>query len=106
MHIKKILFRLLGVELLAQGLLKLLFRRAHNFRAEFRKQLRLWALKVAILLLIIGLVQLTLLFGLGALALYLNVLLGSSYQGFLWVAGGCVVSLLLLLLLSRARWPG
>ncbi|MEM9416932.1 MAG: hypothetical protein AAF963_01100 [Bacteroidota bacterium] len=103
MRLQKILFRLLGAELLTQGLLKLLFKRAYNFKEEFRKQLRAWALKVAILLLIIGLLQIALLFGLGALALYLNVLLGSSYQGFLWVSGGCVAFLLLLLLV---RWLG
>jgi hypothetical protein len=101
----KIFFRLLGFELLAKEFVKLLALSLHSFKAEIRKRLTAWAIKVVILLLLLALAQGTLLFGLGALALYLNALLGSSSQGFLAVSGGCAVLLLLLWLLSRVRWP-
>ncbi len=101
----KVFLRLLGFELLAKELYKLLAISLHNFKAEIRRRLIAWAIKVVILLLLLALAQGTLLFGLGALALYLNALLGSSCQGFLIVSGGCTVLLLLLWLLSRVRWP-
>ena len=109
MRIRKILFQLLGFELLAKELTRLLVRGVNSFRAAIRKKLLAWAIKGAILLFLVGLVHCALLFGLGALALYLNTLLGSDFQGFLWVSVGCVALLLLvllLLLLSRVRWPG
>lgn len=106
MRIKKILFRLLGFELLAKALIRLLVSGLHSFRAALRKKLIAWALQGAILLLLVGLLHCAVLFGLGALALYLNTLLDSGYQGFLLVSGGCVALLLLLLLLSRVRGPG
>jgi uncharacterized RDD family membrane protein YckC len=99
----KILFRLLGFELLARELIKLFAKGLHSFKEDIRKRLVAWAIKAAILLLLLGIAQVALLFGLSALALYLNTLLGSSYQGFLLVSGGCMASLLLLWLLSRVR---
>ena len=105
MRIKKVLFRLLGFELLAKALIRLLVSGLQSFRAELRKKLVAWAIKGAILLCLVGLLHCAVLFGLGALALYLNTLLDSNYQGFLLVSGGCVALLLLLLLLSRVRWP-
>ena len=106
MRIRKILFRLLGFELLAQELTRLLVRGLHSFRAAIRKKLLAWAIQGAILLFLAGLLHFALLFGLGALALYLNTVLESNYQGFLFVSVGCVALLLLLLLLRRVRWPG
>ena len=97
------LFRLLGFELLAPELIKLFARGLYGFKAEMRKILIAWAVKIAILLLLLGLCQCVLLFGLGALALYLNALLGSSYQGFCIVSGGCIALLLLCWLLNRVR---
>lgn len=102
----KILFRLLGFELLAKELIKLFALGLHSFKEELRKILVTWAIKLAILLLLLGLAYGALFFGLGALALYLNALLGSSYHGLLLVSGGCVTVLLLCWLLSRVRWPG
>jgi hypothetical protein len=102
---KKIFFRLLGFELLAVELIELLARGLRGFKAEMRRRLITWAIKVAIVLLLLGLAHCALLFGLGAMALYLNDLLGSSYQGFLIVSGGCVALLLLLWLLRHVvRW--
>jgi hypothetical protein len=108
MHIKwtKLFFRLLGFELLTKEFVKLLALGLYSFTAEIKKRLIVWAIKVVILLVLLALlVQGTLLFGLGALALYFNALLGSNFQGFLVVSGGCAVLLLLLWLLSRVRWP-
>lgn len=96
----KVFFRLLGFELLAKEIIKQLVRDLCGFKAGMRKRLTAWTIKVVILLV---LAHGTLLFGLGALALYLNALLDSSYQGLLVVSGGCAV--LLLWLLSRIRWP-
>ncbi len=109
MYIKwtKILFRLLGFRLLAKELIKLLLSLgSHSFKGEIKKRLVPSTIKMVILMLLLGIGHGALLFGLGALALYLNVLLGSSYQGFLLVSGGCIALLLLLWLLSRVRWPG
>jgi hypothetical protein len=101
----RILFRLLGIELLAKELIKLLAKGLHSLKEDIRKRLVAWAIKVAILLLLLGLAYSALLFGLGALGLYFNALLGSNYQGFLLVSVGCLALLLLLWLLSYVRWP-
>jgi hypothetical protein len=101
----KVFFRLIGFELLAREFVKLLALGLYSFKAEIKKRLIAWAIKVVILLVLLALAQGTLLFGLGALALYFNVLLGSNFQGFLVVSGGCAVLLLLFWLLSRVRWP-
>ena len=99
----KILFGLLGLELLASEPVKQFAKGLYGFKTGFRKWLVAWVIRVAVLLLLLGLAQGALLFGLGALALYLNTLLGSSYQGFLVVSGGCVALLLLCWLLRRRR---
>lgn len=75
----------------------------YSFRADLRKRLVAWAVKAAIFLLLLGFAQGALFFGLGALALYLNALLDSSYQGFLLVSGVCVALLFLFWLLNRVR---
>ncbi|XWN35298.1 MAG: hypothetical protein ROO73_00670 [Roseivirga sp.] len=99
-NLRRLLFQLLGLDLLAQELTKLLMKQLDNLKAEIKQKLFTWILR---LLLLMGLAHAVLLFILSALALYLNVLLESNYQGFLWVAGGCAASLLLLLL-RHARW--
>ena len=86
---------------MAVELMKLLVRGVNGFKAEVRKRLIVWAIKLAVLLLLLGLAHCALLFGLGALALYLNNLFGNSYQGFLIVSGGCMAFLLLFFLLYR-----
>jgi len=100
---KNLLFQLIGFELLAPEFIRLFAKGVYNFKADLRKRLVAWAVKAVILLLLLSFAQGALFFGLGALALYLNALLGSSYQGFLFVAGGCVALLLLFWLLSRVR---
>jgi len=100
---KKILLQLLWFELLAVEPIKLLAKGLYGFKAEMKKRLVAWAIKVAIALLLLALAHCALLFSLGALALYLNTLLGSSYQGFLMVSGGCVALLLLLWMAIRMR---
>ncbi|MEL6358354.1 MAG: hypothetical protein AAFQ01_00260 [Bacteroidota bacterium] len=101
MRIKRLLLRLLGFELLAQELIRVVLRSVYSLKTDFKKKLAALAVRATILLMVIGLLHCALLFGLGALALYLSALLGSSYQGFLIVAGGCVGLSIVLLLLSR-----
>jgi hypothetical protein len=104
---RKIFFRLLGFELLAVELVRLLTRVMHSFKTEMRRELAAWAIKVAFVLLLLGIVHCALLFGLVAMALYVNGLLNSSYQGFLVVSGGCVTLLLLLWCLRYiVYWTG
>jgi hypothetical protein len=98
----KVFFRLLSFELLAVELIGLLARGLRSFKAEMRRELATWAIKVAFALLLLGLAHCALLFGLVAMALYFNDLLDSSYQGFLVVSGGCVTLLLLLWWLKYA----
>jgi hypothetical protein len=100
---KKILSQLLWFELLAVEPLKLLAKGLYSFKTGTRKRLVAWGIKIAIVLLLLALAHCALLFGLGALALYLNTLLDSSYQGFLMVSGGCIVLLLLCWILRRVR---
>ena len=104
MKLKRILFRFLVLEILAKNFNKLLIRRLQDFQVIIRQWLVELGMKVLILFIFIGLAQFSLLFGLGALALYLNEVFGSSYQGFLAVSGGCVGILLLLLLLRSMRY--
>jgi hypothetical protein len=99
---KKILPQLLWFELLAVEPIKLLVKGLRSLKTGMIRKLVTWAAKVAILL---AFAHCALLFFLGALALYLNDLLGSSYQGFLIVSGGCLVLLLLFWQLCRIRWP-
>jgi len=99
----KLFFGLLGFELLGSELTKQLAKGLRGLRVDLRKWLVAWAIRAAILFLLLCLAQGVLLFGLGALALYLNSLLSSSYQGFLVVSGGCMALLLLSWLFSRLR---
>jgi hypothetical protein len=99
---KKILSQLLWFELLAVEPIKLLVKGLRSLKTGVIRKLATWVAKIAILL---AVAHCALLFCLGALALYLNDLLGSSYQGFLIVSGGCWVLLLLLWQLCRIRWP-
>jgi hypothetical protein len=99
---KKILSQLLWFELLAVEPIKLLVKGLHSLKTGVMRKLAIWAAKVAILL---ALAHCALLFFLGALALYLNDLLGSNYQGLLIVSGGGLVLFLLFWQLCRIRWP-
>ncbi len=99
----KLFFGLLGFELLGSELIKQLAKGLRGLKIDLRRLLVAWVIKAATLLLLLFIAQGALLFGLGALALYLNTLLSSSYQGFLIVSGGCTVLLLLSWLLSRLR---
>ena len=101
MRIKRLLLRLLGFELVTQELMRLVIKSVYSLRADLKKKLAALAIRATILLLVIGLLHSALLLGLGALALYLSTLLGSSYQGFLIVGGSCVGLSMILLLLSR-----
>jgi hypothetical protein len=99
---KKILSQLLWFELLAVEPIKLLVKGLRGLKTGMIRRLVTWAAKVAMLL---AVAHCALLFFLGALALYLNDLLGSSYQGFLIVSGGCLILFLLFWQLCRIRWP-
>lgn len=103
----KILFRLLGFELLVGELIGLLTRGLCSFRDEMRRKLTAWAIKVAFVLLLFVLAHCALLFGLVAAALYFNNLLASTYQGFLIISSGCVTLLFLLWwLMHVVHWIG
>ena len=86
--------------------MRLLVRSLIGCKAKIHQSFIVWTVRLVLLLLLLGLAQCALFFGLGALALYLNTLLGSSYQGWLVVAGGCAALVLLLLLLCRVYWLG
>jgi len=99
-RIRRILLRLLGLDLVARELTRLLFNKLNTASEAMKQELTRRALR---LLLLAGLAQAMLLFGLCAGALYLNHLLDSSYQGFGIVASGCAAMLLVLFLRYR-RW--
>ena len=93
-NLKKLLWGLLGFELLAKEAPRLLIRGVYGLRKKFRRRLTTWIIRLLLLFFFVGLIYSALLLGLVALALYLNTWLMSSYQGFLLVAGGCVALLL------------
>ena len=101
---KRILFRLLGGELLLKGLAELLSRVLTHFREEIKKTLAIWATKAAFFLLLWTLARCAVLFALVALALYFNTLMSSTYLGFLVVSAGCIAFIFFALLLSQIRW--
>ncbi len=103
--LRKIFFRLLSLDFLAKRFIGFFTGRLQSLKTELRKKLLALVLRVFVWVLLIGLVQIALLFGFAALALYLNHVLESSYYGFLVVAGGCTGLLLVLLMLGVARWP-
>lgn len=96
---RKILLGILGVDLLAKEFVKSMNR----CKRYFRQRMWAWAMRLCILLLLLGLAQGALLFGLVALALYLNGWLESQYLGFLAVSLGCLSLLLFIGLLNRFR---
>ena len=104
---KKLLFRLLGLELLGKELLKLLAQGLHSFKTRLRRKLLALAFKLLAGLLGLALVLMAIFFSFTALALYLNSVLSSFYLGFLVVAGGCagIVLLAFLYQVVRRYWP-
>lgn len=102
-NLKKLLWGLLGFELLAKESTKLLAKSVYSLRRQFRRRLTVWIIRLVLLLLLVGLIHSAVLLGFVALALYLNTWLESSYQGFLLVAGGCMSLLLLCGLFIRVR---
>jgi hypothetical protein len=90
---KKLLFRVLGLNSLYEEAGEFMF----HLKEELRVTLVAWMLKGSLWFFLFVLFNLALIFGLVALALYLNERLYSSYQGFLIVAGGCLGLMLLLL---------
>ena len=103
-RIKKVLFRLVGFELLRKEVAKLLYRGIHSIKEEVNKKLMGFVIKAMLLLLLMGLFGLAFVFSMLALALYFNEVLCSGYKGFLIVSGGCIGLLILLLGLSKVRW--
>ena len=99
-NLRRLLFQVLGLDLIAQELTKLVMKKLDRVKIEVQQKIFSWIFLVFVFM---GLIQAVFLFSLGALALYLNTLWGSSYQGFLWVAGGCT-ALLLMLLLRQVYW--
>ena len=97
---KGLLLRLILLELLAIEPIRFFAKSLYSIKKEAKRQLMSFVIKTLACLLF---VHFTLLFGFGALAFYLNDLLDSSYQGFLLVAGGCMLSLPLAWMLSRLR---
>lgn len=102
--LKKVLFRLVGFELLRKEVVKLLHRGIYSIKEEVNKKLMGFVIKGVLLLLLMGLFSLAFVFGMLALALYFNEVLYSSYKGFLIVSAGCIGLLILLLGLSKVRW--
>ena len=101
LKLKKVLLRLLGFKLLLRKILKLLYKRMHSIQEAVNQKLWRFFFKGLALLLLLGLLGLAFVFSMLALALYLNEVCYSTYQGFLLVAGGCIG---LLILLSALYW--
>jgi len=103
--LRKLLLRLIGFELLLKEMTRLLHRGMDSIKEEVNQKLRALLLQGLLLLLLIGLLGLAFVFGMLALALYLNEVFYSAYQGFLVVAGGCLGLAIPLLILIKVRWP-
>jgi len=104
---KKLLFQLLGFELVVKEIFEFFKRGINGLNAKIRKKLMALAIKAIIVMLFIMLFNIALCFALIALALYFNEMLGSSYQGFFVVSAGCLVLLLLLfIILKNIYWRG
>ena len=98
---RKLLFRLIGFELLSQEAIKLIYKSMHNVREEGNKKLMKLMLQGMLLIGMLLLFNLALGFSLFALALYLNEVFYSTYKGLLLVAGICIVLLLMLLVVLK-----
>lgn len=106
LKIKDILFRLLGLELLLKGAVGFFLKQVYSISPNVQTIARGIFLRGALLLFIVNLCSMVLLFVLLALAAYLNETLASSYQGFLIIAAGSTLVLLLSLwpILKRMHW--
>lgn len=100
---RNFLSRMLWFELLPMGIVRLFLGGLYRLNTGKKRRMMVWVAKMAVVCLPLMLFHCALLFGLGSFALYLNDLLGSSYQGFLVVSGGCLVLFLLLRLSNRIR---
>ncbi len=94
----KFLFKAVGVDLLLRHSVRLFHQETNNIKEEIQKKIAKIVLKVILWLSLATLLMIGFVFGLLALAFYLNEILYSSYKGFLLVAGGCIVLDLLVLL--------
>ena len=95
----RLFFRLLSLELLRREAIKLFGKNLSSLQ-ECARQRSTWILyRILLAMLYVGLLFLTCIFGTIALALYLNEVLSSTYQGFLYVALVCAGLLVFLMLL-------
>lgn len=101
MRIKRLFLRLLGFELFAPEVIKLVFQGVRGLQTDLEHKLAAGIRRGLVLLALLILLGWALFFGLLGLALYLNVLMGNPYQGFWLVSGGCWAGFLLALLLRR-----
>lgn len=99
----KFLFKAVGVELLLQQPVRLFQQEINNIKEEIQKKMAQIVLKVILWLLLAVLLMMSCVFGLIALACYLNEILYSNYKGFLLVAGGCGLLDLLVFLVVGLR---
>jgi hypothetical protein len=97
---KKLLFRLVGLNLLSQEASKWL----NQFKEYLKVRTKYLLLRVSLGILIFSLFKVAFIFTLIALSLYLNERFYSTYQGFLLVAGGCVGCIMLLLLITKVAF--
>lgn len=99
----KLLFKVVGTQFLLQQPLRLFHQEVDNIKEGVQKKMAKIVLKIVLWLSIATILMASCVFALVALALYLNEILSSSYKGFLLVAGGCALLVLVVLLIVSLR---
>ena len=102
----RLLFKMIGSELLFKQLVRLFHKEMDTFKEEFNKKISKIIIKGLLWLVIGTLLTIGCLFGLLALALYLNEVFYSGYKGFLMVGGGCILLVLLVVMIVTMRGSG
>ncbi|OJW71790.1 MAG: hypothetical protein BGO68_03265 [Candidatus Amoebophilus sp. 36-38] len=99
----KLLFKIIGTELLFKEAIRFFHKEVDTVKEEFSKKISKFIIKGLLWLVIGTLVIIGCLFGLLALALYLNEVFFSGYKGFLMVGGGCILVVLLVVMIVTMR---
>jgi 4-hydroxybenzoate polyprenyltransferase len=94
---------MVGTELLFKEIIKLFHREVDVVKEEVSKKMGKFLIKGLLGLLLVTLLMIGCVFGLLALALYLNEIFYSPYKGFLVVGGGCILLVILTIIVFSMR---
>ena len=104
LKVTRLLFKLLSSNFVMGELINFFKKKWEHWKLVTQEKVAELIAKIIITLLLVSLLSVAFLFMNLALALYLNSILDSFYQGFLVVAGIYLLLFLIVLILKNTRW--